>query len=135
MERHETKQQGDHRKDDPLVARECLWRTRRASYTRVRYSVLDCRRAALGRIADLLRGDRRMHPPQRTCAQGASVDHRVRRIRPEQWADLCARAERGEALRALAVDYGVSHESIRRILHSNGLASSNRCTTRPAALS
>jgi hypothetical protein len=57
-----------------------------------------------------------VNTPQRTHRQGASAGTRVRRILLDQCSRICARAQRGESLRALAANYGVSHETIRRIL-------------------
>jgi hypothetical protein len=67
---------------------------------------------------------------QSTHIQGAPADPAGRHIPPEQMPTICADAQRGESLCAVAVDYGASHETIRHILH--GSASSIRTRrTRP----
>src|SRR5262249_40541744 len=47
--------------------------------------------------------------------RGQSVDRRPHRLPPEVWPEIQQRARR-ESLRHLAVEYGVSHEAIRRIV-------------------
>jgi len=38
------------------------------------------------------------------------------KLAPATWPTVFARHQRGESLRALAADYGVSHEAIRQIV-------------------
>jgi len=41
-----------------------------------------------------------------------------RKIPPSEWATVLQRVEQGESLRHIAPDYGVSYETLRRVLHA-----------------
>lgn len=57
--------------------------------------------------------------PQCTIATEPASSGRTWRIPPNQWLTIRARLRNGESLRALASAYGVSHETIRRILRTS----------------
>lgn len=42
------------------------------------------------------------------------------KIPPSEWSTVLQRVEQGEPLRHIARDYGVSYESVRRVLHAAG---------------
>ena len=59
-------------------------------------------------------------PPLLTSQQYSGPHEPHRGIPPEEWPNVVRRViENHESLRQVAVDYGVSHETVRRILRTS----------------
>jgi hypothetical protein len=55
-------------------------------------------------------------PPHKQRRPGPDTPRRG--IPPEQWPDVLGRIEQGESLRQVAKSYGVSYETVRRVLQA-----------------
>lgn len=91
----------------------CLERTRRDSNPRVPSTAREGLSGSTGDVPSLLPYWVRV--PQNTIAASPASSGRACWLTPDEWPVIHARIRNGKTLRALAAEYGVSHETIRRV--------------------